>query len=644
MTSSSPMTQALRARLSSEQRGAIDRICDKFDACWQAGQEPELVSFLASSDSECRELLLRELLYLDLEYRWRRSGHLPTRDQVLKQHANLETEVADVLADPAFAQHLRQVDTEFLPDFVGDYRILQLLATEEDDPVYLAERHDQQFEVRVLRSLADRPYEFRKQVENRLRHLASSVRHDHLVNVRHVGIHREVAFFARDRVRGQLLSTVYAHHPAKVHDAARIVRDCARGLEAAHAKGLSHGNITPDQILLNNNGAARLRMTGMADIESSSARLPAGEDADVDAAQPQELLPRSIADDVRGLGEVLCWLLSAERAADIKQAADSIEMGTIPEAGDWNALPSKLREICETAIRPSEHRHYATLSELADALEPWTKPPAHANRLSFSPAILLSSVGLLIVLAVTGIVGIVGLVLLAATLPYAWPQPTWIERRAAELDIDLSRVSKQDIQVRLEGANSNLLSGLQIDPFMGHPARLLIELDTSLEPFADGLEYRLGDGPWQRYGLTMGFLSSDDLQRGGPIYVQFDSDPAQDTGFVIGPFAYHLDIPAALTESQQRHKRESFEQASNAVWLKKDIYGWRIPIEFALQHSSVVERLNVGTSRDRLDTSIPVQYVGDLPQHDNAWRQAPRIFGQLTFVDGSQSEVREFKE
>ena len=49
----------------------IDAVCDRFEARWLDGDEPQIESFLPADRNPERELTFRELLKLDLDYRWR---------------------------------------------------------------------------------------------------------------------------------------------------------------------------------------------------------------------------------------------------------------------------------------------------------------------------------------------------------------------------------------------------------------------------------------------------------------------------------------------------------------------------------------------------------------------------------------------
>ncbi len=47
----------------------VDAACDRFEAAWRGGSEPQLAPFLAAASALARPRLFRELLTIDLEYR-----------------------------------------------------------------------------------------------------------------------------------------------------------------------------------------------------------------------------------------------------------------------------------------------------------------------------------------------------------------------------------------------------------------------------------------------------------------------------------------------------------------------------------------------------------------------------------------------
>src|SRR5262249_2777077 len=63
--------------LSPAQARQVDKTCDRFEAAWKAGQRPQPEAYLGAADEPMRSTLLRQLLFLDWDYR-RRAGEGPS--------------------------------------------------------------------------------------------------------------------------------------------------------------------------------------------------------------------------------------------------------------------------------------------------------------------------------------------------------------------------------------------------------------------------------------------------------------------------------------------------------------------------------------------------------------------------------------
>src|SRR5262249_40407202 len=69
--------------LSPAEARRIDRVCDRFEAAWKAGQGPRLEDYLNACGEPERSALLGQLLLLDWEYR-RRAGDDPRDDYLTR--------------------------------------------------------------------------------------------------------------------------------------------------------------------------------------------------------------------------------------------------------------------------------------------------------------------------------------------------------------------------------------------------------------------------------------------------------------------------------------------------------------------------------------------------------------------------------
>jgi serine/threonine protein kinase len=148
----------------------------------------------------------------------------------------------------------------------------------------------------------------------------------------------------RDRLAGAALSTP---------EALDVARSIAAGLVKAHAKGLEHGAITADEILLSEDGRTLLLHVGFAPFLAARPSLAPSPD------------PALGAGDVFALSRVLVEALEGRDPFD---GSDSFLAGARDEHGFDPALPEGLRRLLARAISPDPDRRMTRAEELAGDL------------------------------------------------------------------------------------------------------------------------------------------------------------------------------------------------------------------------------------------------------------------------------------
>ncbi len=108
--------------------------------------------------------------------------------------------------------------------------------------------------------------------------LAASLQHPHVVPVLAAGDVDGLPYFVMPFVDGESLRGRLRDGPLSVPEVVRILRDVARALAAAHARGVVHRDIKPDNVLLAG-GAALVADFGVAKAIASARRGDAGEPA-----------------------------------------------------------------------------------------------------------------------------------------------------------------------------------------------------------------------------------------------------------------------------------------------------------------------------------------------------------------------------
>jgi serine/threonine-protein kinase len=262
--------------------------------------------------------------------------------------------------DPGLA-HDRDRDDD-LPTRIGPYPVLRSIAHGSMGHVYLA--HDEQLgrpvAVKVMRrSWARRP-EARQRFIREGRALAS-ISHPHVVTVYGVGEHDGQPYLVMEHLDGLPLSALPRPVPPPV--ALRIGREIASGLAAAHARGLIHRDIKPQNIILEG-PEHNVRIIDFGLAREADRHSPFLTTDGVVVGTPAYLSPECLGKnavdgraDVFGLGVVLYELLSGrlpyEGDSALAMLASIARGEPLPLA---QVAPATPPEICTCVMRMMAHQ------------------------------------------------------------------------------------------------------------------------------------------------------------------------------------------------------------------------------------------------------------------------------------------------
>ena len=260
----------------------------------------------------------------------------------------------------------------------GRYDLLALLGRGGMGAVYRA--HDRELDETVALkvisgAIAERPdsaVRFRSEVK-----LARRVTHRNLARTFELGHDGAITFCTMELVEGQSLRHRLATGgKLPVAEALAIACSLCDGLAAAHAAGVIHRDIKPDNVLLATDGRVVLadfgvavaRVEGTAEIVGTAAYM---------APEQAAGEPPSPAADVYAVGVVLYEMLTGTRAftgtdariVEVKRAQPRLTLtGVAPELAFAVARA--------TAADPRER--FTAASALGQALAPWAAPTALA--------------------------------------------------------------------------------------------------------------------------------------------------------------------------------------------------------------------------------------------------------------------------
>lgn len=380
---------------------------------WDAGKTPSAEAYLqALGQDDSNEPLVLDLVYA--EYVLSREVGRPCQIEDLctrfPRYAaairrQLEVhEALEPLADAASPDTTRVAQlADPLPwkpgDFLGRYYLVERLGVGGQSEVYKAIHPDLGNEVVLKIGRVERDAGGNDNLRNEARMLCQ-LDHPNLVRVYDLTYLDNHPVLVMQYEAGRTLAQWAVVSKPTPRESAALVAKVSRAVAAAHAHGVVHRDIKPDNILIDPRGEPKLIDFGLSRVrnawsgeqgrsEALSGTLPymAPEQArDVDGAAD----PRS---DVFSLAAVLYYLLTGQRLYD---ECDFNSLYRLACSGQWRSEPldaaeidRKLRRTCEAALACEPEDRTPSAGVLAGELEHYAKRPRVAKPLALAVAALV---------------------------------------------------------------------------------------------------------------------------------------------------------------------------------------------------------------------------------------------------------------
>jgi Protein kinase domain/3-keto-disaccharide hydrolase/Caspase domain len=415
------MTENVRPRdpaLSVADQRWLDSFLDEFERSWSDGELARRIEQLPPPGSARRLAALSGLVAIDLRRRWQSGTRVPV-DHYLRRFPELN--------NPDTASHLSSLSRQLQDDRtthgskpglrqdtqsqghtlnepavprgstsgsrgqttpatgnpalglerLGRYRILKKLGQGGMGAVYLA--HDEQLDRQVALKVPSFPANDADAMERFLREAraAATLSHPNLCPVYDVGQIDGTHYMTMSYVEGQSLAD-RARAGLTPQETTTLVRKVALALHEAHARGVIHRDLKPANIMVTPRGEPVVMDFGLARRANRDVRLtqsgtvlgtpaymsPEQVEGDVEAMGP--------ASDVYSVGVILYELLTGRvpYQGSLGQVMSQILAAKpAPPTTLKPGVDAKLEAICLRAMARNPKDRFASMQELADALE-----------------------------------------------------------------------------------------------------------------------------------------------------------------------------------------------------------------------------------------------------------------------------------
>ncbi|MCE9578388.1 MAG: protein kinase, partial [Deltaproteobacteria bacterium] len=291
--------------------------------------------------------------------------------------------VADLGSEPVVPDEATASDDDRLGrgDRIGRLVIERVLGAGAMGVVYAAQDPElhRRVAVKLLRRTDSAPEADRAAIQREARTLAR-LAHPNVVTLHDVGVHGDQIYLVMELVDGATLREWLAARRRTWPELRDVFVQLGRGLAAAHAVGLIHRDIKPDNALVGRDGRARITDFGLARaplVEHARGAVTGAAHATAPAGTPAYMAPEQLRGatldaraDLFGFCVMLYEALHDRRpaiAAVVASGESPVALAPIA-APRVRGVPRRARKAIARGLAPDPRDRPATMTALVDDL------------------------------------------------------------------------------------------------------------------------------------------------------------------------------------------------------------------------------------------------------------------------------------
>jgi serine/threonine protein kinase len=270
---------------------------------------------------------------------------------------------------------------------ISHYKILSAIGAGGMGEVYLAE--DSKLDRRVALKIL--PSEFAEDTERMRRFVreaksASALNHPNIITIYEIGESEGTHFIAAEFIDGRTLTEYAKRSPLRYISALEIAVQVASALDEAHSAGIIHRDIKPDNIMVRENGLAKILDFGIAKLSAQPAANGSSEDATAikpatspgmiigtanymspEQAKGKEVDART---DIFSFGVVLYEMISGDLPFEGENALEMIGAILHKEPKPLKAeVPDAISGIIGKCLKKDRDERYQTIKDVCNDLK-----------------------------------------------------------------------------------------------------------------------------------------------------------------------------------------------------------------------------------------------------------------------------------